>query len=335
MPDSNPATGTDVVLVDGYVPVIGLDRAGPHDPIRRGAVVRALAKACETSGFFVVAEHGVPQETITGLHRLAREFFGWPDRAKQLVANDPVDLLQLGYCAYDGIEMFSASRLGEPGAVADDGSASPNRRPDMPGLRETCLAYYDAVGTLALEITRLLATALGLSEGWFDDKFDHHMTPLGIDYYPPLSEPAPPGALRIADHTDFGTATLLQQDDAPGGACRSWTARATGRTSPSIPGTFVVNLGRLMTTRANDRWLSTRHRVVCPPADECHRDRISIAFLLQPNADALISCIPTCADERSPARHREVASGDYFAARARRVYVQHLMRHASAPGAPE
>jgi isopenicillin N synthase-like dioxygenase len=95
---------------------------------------------------------------------------------------------------------------------------------------------------------------------------------------------------------------------------------------PPVPGTFVINLGRLMTIWTNDRWASTTHRVLNPPPEYSHRDRISIAFFYQPNPDAVIECVPTCADAEHPARHSPVTSGDYLIGKARRAYLTRRAR---------
>ena len=243
---------------------------------------------------------------------------------KQLSAADPRDPLQRGYYDGDEIEIFTATRLGEPGATGDAVLTSPNRWPDVPGFRDTFLAYYGAISALSLEIMRLLASALQLPADWFDDKFDNHMTMLAINHYPALPEPALPAALRHDAHADFGTVTLLHQGDGPGGL-QILDREHQWHDVPPIPGTFVVNLGRTMTRWTNDRWPSTVHRVVCPP-DQRHRDRVSIAFFFQPNADAVISCIPTCADERSPARHPDITSGHFLISRTRRLYLTYRRR---------
>jgi isopenicillin N synthase-like dioxygenase len=127
--------------------------------------------------------------------------------------------------------------------------------------------------------------------------------------------------LRNDAHTDFGTVTVLYQDDAPGGL---QVQHRDGRwlDVPPVPGSFVVNLGRLMTLWTNDRWASTVHRVVNPPPDQSHLDRISIAFFHQPNPDAAIACIPTCADADNPPRHAPVRSGNYFLSKSRRAFIE-------------
>ena len=62
----------------------------------------------------------------------------------------------------------------------------------------------------------------------------------------------------------------------------------------------------------NDRWLSNLHRVVNPPPEVASKvSRISIGFFHQPNYDAVIECIPTCAGPGRPPLYPPVTSGDY------------------------
>ena len=118
---------------------------------------------------------------------------------------------------------------------------------------------------------------------------------------------------------------MLYQDDAPGGLqVRDETGKWLD--VPPIEGSFVINLGQLMTMWTDGRWASTVHRVVNPPREQAHRDRISVAFFHQPNPDALISTIPTCGSSGGPARHPEMTSGEYFLAKSRRAYVERAMR---------
>src|SRR5206468_12004965 len=72
------------------------------------------------------------------------------------------------------------------------------------------------------------------------------------------------------------------------------------------PTRFVVNIGDLLMRWTNDRWLSSLHRVVNPPAGD-GRPRLSIAFFNHPNYDVTIECLAS----QGPARHPPVRSGDY------------------------
>lgn len=325
-------SGTDVVLVDGYVPVIDLALDAPSVSVRRDAVVRAVATACETSGFFSVTGHGVPEQAISTLETLARRFFAEPDHVKQLVASDPGDPLGRGYHPVLGmLESFGINRLGEAGATGDEILTSPNLWPTIPGLRDACLTYYRELSTLSIQIMRLLASALALPADWFDDKFDNHMTPLAINYYPPATGEASDDELWHDAHSDLGAVTLLYQDNGLGGLQILDLDKQWHDVAP-VPGTFVVNLGRMMTRWTNDRWPSAVHRVVRPHPSQSHRDRMSIAFFFQPSAEAVVSCVPTCVDDDNPARYQDITSGDYYLSRMRRAFVRERIRQRPALG---
>jgi isopenicillin N synthase-like dioxygenase len=115
-------------------------------------------------------------------------------------------------------------------------------------------------------------------------------------------------------HTDYGSLTILLPE--PGshgleifGPDGAWTA------VPSQAGAFVVNIGDLMARWTNDRWVSTMHRVVNPPRDvTVGTRRLSLAFFHQPNHDALVECLPSCAGNRPPL-YPPVTSGAHLHAK--------------------
>lgn len=316
-----------VTLVNGYVPVIDLGFPLPVGSARRDAVVEAIRHACETSGFFVIVGHAVPDSLVAAVYREARRFFELDEAAKQAIAVDPADTLQRGWEKYLVLEKFAATALSENGAGAGTdtyGLQARNRWPALPGFREAFLAYYGAMERLALELMRLIASTLDLPEDWFDDKFTGHMSPCALNYYVPQPLPPAPGSLRNRPHTDFGTLTILYQDDSPGGL-QVRDRQGAWLDVPAIEGSFVVNLGHLMSLWTNDRLASTVHQVVNPPAGQENLDRISIAFFHHPAPNTVIECIDTCNDAQNPPRHKPVASGDYFVSRSRRLFVERLV----------
>ncbi|MFI6823498.1 isopenicillin N synthase family dioxygenase [Micromonospora sp. NPDC050187] len=330
MPDAHfspsPALDETVTVADGYVPVIdlALDRGAGRD--RRAATARAIRQACETSGFLVVTGHGFPADRISGMYRAARQFFAQSAQVKAGVTRDPVDPLQRGFGGYERLEMYSATSLGEQPSDHDRFTEFPtllaaNRWPDLPGFREAYLAYYESAAELARDLMRLFALALELPEPWFDDKFDRHMTPLMVNYYPPQPSAPKQHEFRNDPHTDFGVVTVLYQDDAPGGL---QVRHRTGEwiAVPPVAGSFVVNLGDLMARWTNGRWASTVHRVVNPPREQADRDRISIAFFYQPSPDAWIETIPTCRADVATTTPAAIRSGDYFLAKSRRAFLE-------------
>ena len=85
------------------------------------------------------------------------------------------------------------------------------------------------------------------------------------------------GQLRAGAHTDYGTHTLLLQDDTEGLEVQNrdgeWVA------APSIPDTVLVNGGDLLARWTNDVFCSTPHRVVLPQDQKQNQKKLRLQFL--------------------------------------------------------
>jgi isopenicillin N synthase-like dioxygenase len=148
--------------------------------------------------------------------------------------------------------------------------------------------------------------ALDLPEHFFDDKVDKHFSNLCAYHYPPMSAPPAPGQLRGGAHTDFGSLTLVYgHPSARGLQVRSGEGWDD---VPSVPGTFVVNIGDLMAQWTNDRWVSTMHRVANPPDADWNVSRYSLVFFHQPNYDVMVESL----DRKNAAKYAPITSGEHL-----------------------
>ncbi|KOG89954.1 isopenicillin N synthase family dioxygenase [Streptomyces varsoviensis] len=327
-------------VVDGFVPVIDLSaRRSAHG---RGLIAEAIGAACESSGFFTIVGHGVPQELIDRMHTTTNAFFELPDGSMDLVANRPG---VAGFRRFGGTSALSLDQRTPPdlcevftchvtGELPEDERArlgdywapwqAANIWPEAPaGFRDTWQAYLSAMTELASDIMRLFASALGLAEDFWDDRFDRHTSALIANYYYPQLAAPMPGQLRRGAHTDWGSLTILHQEDGRGGL---QVLRNSGETSewrdvPAIPGSFVVNIGDLMALWTSGRWVSTMHRVLNPERGN-HSSRLSIPFFHQPNHDAPVEPIAAIAIpeyERPPTDG--MTSGQWIAAKMVKTFA--------------
>ncbi|XP_037074235.1 2-oxoglutarate-dependent dioxygenase ucsF-like [Pollicipes pollicipes] len=105
--------------------------------------------------------------------------------------------------------------------------------------------------------------------------------------YPPVPATVAPGAVRCASHTDYGTMTLLFQDEL--GGLEVETADGVWTPAPPVPDTILVNVGDLMETWSSGRLRATKHRVVIPKEEALRRRaRQSIAMFVEPDDDVLV-----------------------------------------------
>ncbi len=81
---------------------------------------------------------------------------------------------------------------------------------------------------------------------------------------------------------------------------------------------LIINLGDAMARWTNDRWRSTLHRVVTPPAGVAATSRRqSIAFFHNANWDAVIECIPSCLAVGESPRYPPVTAGEHLMSKFR------------------
>jgi isopenicillin N synthase-like dioxygenase len=312
------------------IPIIDISPFLKGDDADRRAVAAAVNTACTEIGFLLVVGHGIPASLVDEMRHVSTTFFERPLEEK-LRYRMPPDRYR-GYIALgnealaysldektppDYKESFSIG----PVDAADDAYHraatpanffAPNMWPDgLPEFRTTWTAYYRAMEELATTLMRIFAMALGMYEHYFDDKIDRHITNFSMLHYPPQHDPPLPGQLRAGAHTDYGSLTIVKPDGAEGGL-QVRTKDGSWLDVPHVPDAFVVNLGDLMAEWTNDRWVSTLHRVVNPSrAAGAAARRLSMAFFHQPNYDAVIQCLPTCADADRPPRYGTTTSGEH------------------------
>lgn len=313
------------------IPLIDIEpfRLGSREDKLRTA--RDFGAAFETIGFATIAGHGVPDELAARTHAAASAFFAQPLTDK-MAAAIPERIKVRGYMpagiesvgrTYDRITppdlcealVFNAMHR-DPERLAP-GSVSPttgNVIPQQPAdLFPICRDYFLAVHELTDTLFRLSAMALDLPEDHFTPYIDRRRGKLRTVLYPEQAEEPLPGQLRYGAHTDFGSLTILRQDEAPGGLQASPEPGTWIDVKP-IPGTFVINAGALMARWTNDRWRAGVHRVENPPRDaQGSTRRLSLVLFCGVNDDALIECLPTCQSAAQPAKYPPITAGAHTA----------------------
>jgi isopenicillin N synthase-like dioxygenase len=326
------------------------DAATPVDltPFRLGsredqdAVARLVDDACRGNGFLSITGHGVDPTLVARMLAVTTAFFDqpvvdklrWvnPDRAANRgYAPEGSEALSYSLGEASPPDLFEAFNVGREIAAVDEDDHvravratffHPNLWPDAPaGFRETWLEYWDAMEDLGFTLLDVFARALDLPDGWFRPFVDRSISVMrAINYERRPGAPDPlAGQLRMGAHSDYGSLTILLADDVPGLQIREHDGRGADdgwRPVRVPPGSLVVNLGDLLAEWTNDRWRSTVHRVLPPPAATAGRARRrSIAWFQQPNWDAVIRCLPTCTSAAEPPRHQPVTSGDHLLAK--------------------
>lgn len=308
----------------GAVPTIDL-RADQR------AVAEAIDRACRSVGFFQILGHGVDAELEHQAWDLAGRFFRLPVADKMSVRIREGDAY--GYGSFEterlatslGVttppDLKETFSIGPPSARAeanDDPAAafvfSATPWPDaLPGLQPVMSSYYDALAQVVERVMSSMSIALKMDEAGFGPSIDRHTSALRLLHYPDLAgREILPGQRRAGAHSDYGTLTLLRQDDAPGGL-QVRDVEGRWHDVPAVHGAYVVNVGDALARWTNDRWCSTVHRVVLPETEKGRNcERQSIAFFHNANWDAVIECLPGCVDAGDTPKYPPVTAGRHL-----------------------
>lgn len=311
------------------IPVIDLAPLFDGEPAGLELVAGEIGRACRGIGFFYATGHDVPHSLMERVFEQSARFFGAPEGEKRKAlfsaktgnrgyipmggeALDPAKPADVKEAYNIGLELAPD----DPDIVSGARFRALNLWPDMPDFRDAMLTYFDAVWSLGRTLHRAFATELGLEPGFFEGKLDRPLATLRLLHYPERPAAMEEGQLGAGEHTDYGCVTLLATDDAGGLEVRTrdgqWLA------APHIPGAYVCNIGDCLMRWTNDTYVSTPHRVVSPSG----RERYSVAFFLDPNPDAVVECLPTCASPDNPAKYPPITGADYLESRLNPTYAK-------------
>jgi isopenicillin N synthase-like dioxygenase len=320
-------TSLDVPLID----IAGFESG---DRAARGAIAAQIDRAAREVGFMQIAGHGIPDAAIDALSAAIDGFFGLPLEQKQAWRPPSVSVnrgyngpkterLSYSLGVTSPADLFEAFNVGAaasefPGLDLSPSHYPENRWPDRPaGFEPAVRAWFGHAGGLARRLTRIFALALALPEDYFAPFQDHSIDVLRLNNYqmPAGDLRLETGQLGMGGHTDFGIVTVLWADRVVPGLQIQDAAGGWHDVTPA-PGALLINLGDMLARWTNDRWISTMHRVL-PPIDPTGRAmrRRSAAYFHDGNADAVIACLPGCADAAHPALYAPVTVAEHIAAK--------------------
>lgn len=300
-----------------------------YDEAGAGRIARELDRTFREIGFCYIANTGVAPALIDGVFAASRRFHAQNPAAKNAIA---INEFFRGYIAPKTSQLVTSTvakvtkpNLSESFMLMHEVSPGdpewgqplqgPNQWPaGLPGFREAVTAYNSALEDVARRLTRLIARALHLSPSALDPYFQKPTTWLRLLHYPAQGPCPPADEFGAAPHTDYGFITILLQDEIGGLEVR----RSDGTWLPAtpVPGTFVINVGDMLSRWTNGRWQSTPHRV----QNRATVDRYSVPYFFTPAMSATIACLPTCINAGESARYQPVQFGEYVMERLGKNY---------------
>lgn len=270
-----------------------------------------------SQGFLFVDGHDFTQAEVDHFFELSETFFKLPLEEKKKLAIDKNDC---GYTTFHQENLDpEIQKTGDPKEAFNFGLfnflTGDCNKDQLPELFQTEENYEfikkmtNKLYALSVKILDLLAIGLKIDEDkggkkWFSDRHrpeGESMTSMRMLHYPPTSELDAEQQIRAGAHTDYGSITLLFQQQGQEGlelldVNKEWRAvpfikssnasySQNGKAAP-----IIVNIADQLSYWTNGILKSTLHRVRLPTNGS---DRYSIVFFFDAENDVRLLPIPS------------------------------------------
>ena len=284
-PTANPSVSHSLAL-----PTISLAKLST--PTFREEELLRLREITHTIGFFYLTDHGIPEELAQRLFSASAEFFARPQQEKLGISNTRSR-------HYRGYSYLGEERTQGKVDWREQIDIAKEREPVREGLAEKPWLVLEGPNTWdestaelrtltedwiehCSEVSRILlrswAESLRADPEIFVEDFDVHHSAIKLAHYPAEAEQR--STQGVGAHRDAGVLTLLRPE--PGSTGLQVLKGEKWTDVPTVPGTFIVNIGELLEYATDGYLVATPHRVL--PSTE--NSRLSIPFFYHPGLDS-------------------------------------------------
>ena len=245
-------------------------------------------------GFGYIINHGIEKTLIEQLFQVSKQFHSQPLSEKMRVA---LDHNHRGYIAINTStdvnskladvkkpnqsESFMMMRE-DKSELPDVYLSGPNQWPKLENFKEVLEKYTFNMTKLGRNLMRLALLSSGVRDLSVMQSLDTPTIWLRLLHYPPISKNSPSDLYGSAPHTDFGCLTILAQDEI--GGLQVQTREGEWIDVPKLEGSFVVNVGNMLSRYTNGLLRSTPHRVI----NKSGKERFSCPFFFDPHTNAVV-----------------------------------------------
>lgn len=313
------------------IPVIDVSAfaASDYNVTERMRVAEEIRHACQAVGFFYVKNHGIPKRHRKAVFEEVVRFFALPMKNKMrfFIAESEhfSGYVPLGWEETAGLKDWHEALDFRPTFPDAHGlSTGPKKLrdsiewPDEPErFKDVLKNHWGHMIHLGERIARGIAMSLGVDDSFLSSYTKNAFCTMRILHYPEYHGTDPGIGEGIGPHIDYGFLTILDQEGVSGLEVR--TADGDWIPVPSIPDTYIVNIGRVMQVWSNGGYAATEHRV-----RGVKGDRYSLPFFYNPSFDALIEPLSACCSPENPPRYEPYCHGEFMADRLRTAFSAHI-----------
>ncbi|CAJ1974392.1 unnamed protein product [Sphenostylis stenocarpa] len=282
------------------IPIIDFSHLSSHHPQTHAQAVHLLGKACSEWGFFLLINHGIPENLVEKLMKKSREFHDLPMEEKESGDKGPFEPIRYGTSFCPQVEKVHYWR-DYLKAITFPQFNFPHK---PSGYREVAYDYSQKIRSVTRKLLEGISESLGLASNSIIEctDFDSGHQLFAVNMYPPC--PQPHLALGMPSHSDIGLLTLLTQNGIGGLQVKhhgKWV-----NVNP-LPNCQIVLLSDQLEVVSNGRYERVLHRAILNNRDT----RISVVLANGPALDKEIGPVAELLENEKPL-FRSIKYRDYF-----------------------
>ena len=271
-----------------FIPIIDLKNINTHD----------IYQGCLKSGFLFIKNSDINDKEIQNISKTFFESTSENEKQKHKIVNDNHGFVDINVERLDTTieqqDLKQAFNFHVKSTFIDKDKPLPNLfNEEFDKLRKFTFDCHN----LCLELLKHFSLILNLPVDYFADRHsitDHHSTTLRLLYYPKITNEFNntfKSNLRAGKHSDYGSLTLLFQNDAMSGLqiLNPDNEKWIDVIPPPNEDVILCNIGDLLEFWTGGLFKSTIHRVLKPETSA--KERLSIAYFLHPNDDCQIKSL--------------------------------------------
>ncbi|KAI1376972.1 Clavaminate synthase-like protein [Hypoxylon crocopeplum] len=312
---------------------------------------RLLVEALHRFGFVKITGHGVPKHDIDEALAWTKRLFDLPFEEKMKAPHPPGPMPHRGYSGIGKEKVYSQADVVDRN---DDGNVGQSLRkisdfkesyeigseqdpvqeniwlPEdvLPKFRSYMTTLYDRLSGVSKSILEAISIGLSLRAEEHTELMklisDRHCQ-LRLLHYPAITKEKLQNELlaRLPAHNDWGTVTLLFQDDHGGLELKDPHSQDFLPAEPE-KGALVLNTGDMLQRFTNDYFISALHRVSVPNPEGVSEAgiaaRYSIPFFVGPESSHTVATLERFITTSSPAKYDPVRFDQYGSAVSKHQY---------------
>ncbi|OTA57163.1 Clavaminate synthase-like protein [Hypoxylon sp. EC38] len=304
---------------------------------------QALVAALHDLGFVKVTGHGISKDEVHEAFAWTKKLFDLPYEDKMKAPHPDGPMPHRGYSGIGKEKVYSQADVKNHDSVGNNVARELRKISDfkesyeigseddpvqqniwlpndvLPNFRNYMTALYQKLA----RVSGILLEAIGIGLGLNSEEntaltqlISERHCQLRLLHYPVITQDRLQNDLiaRLPSHTDWGTFTMLFQDDRGGLELKDPQSGEYLHAEPE-EGAFVLNIGDMLQRFTNDYFISSLHRVSVPNPDTVQETgippRYSIPFFVVSDFFHTISTLPRFITAETPAKYEPVRFDEY------------------------